>query len=81
MKIGKYLTAEKLPLNRATRKTCIWSILGSDGVELGTVEWYPRWRQYCFMPHSYCVFSAGCLRELAAFLDSVKQERNTQGAA
>jgi hypothetical protein len=35
---------------------------------LGTIEWYVPWRQYCFIPLSGTVFSAGCLADIMDFI-------------
>lgn len=45
-----------------------------SGSAIGTVLWESGWRQYVFYPGT-AIFSAGCLRDIAAFLDMVKLER------
>jgi hypothetical protein len=42
---------------------------------LGIVEWYGPWRQYCFSAEEGCVFSAGCLKDIEAFLLALMAER------
>ena len=40
--------------------------------DLGTVSWYPEWQQFCLEPVDATVFSAGCLRDIADFIDQLK---------
>ncbi len=37
-----------------------------SGLSLGTIEWYARWRQFCFFPQRFSetVWSAECLADL-----------------
>lgn len=65
MKIGKYITARAVGM--APHEA--YTILSERGDTLGTVEWYPRWKQYIFDPEAGAVFSHDCLRELAAFCE------------
>ena len=69
--IGKYLDAEMLP-DVPGRKTHRWEILTKNGDRLGTVEWYPHWRQYTFNPFYRSTYSAGCLQDLGKFLGRCK---------
>ena len=57
-------------------KTFIWSCrnAGSD-TEIGRVQWYARWRQYCFFPSDDCVFSAGCLADIQDFIKQAMEDR------
>jgi len=58
-----------------TGKTKAWVCVNNkSGGALGSVRWHGPWRQYCFFPED-ALFSAGCLKDIAAFLESVKAER------
>jgi hypothetical protein len=51
------------------RKTGVWFCRNRKSKSiLGTVSWYPAWRQYCFFPNGGMVFSAGCLDDIADFI-------------
>lgn len=64
-----------------TGKTKAWVCLnGRSGGALGSVRWHGPWRQHCFFPTD-AVFSAGCLRDIAEFLDSVRLARNAGDAS
>lgn len=39
---------------------------------LGTVKWYPSWRQYTFFPESYTLWSAGCLEDIINYIRELK---------
>lgn len=47
----------------------------SSGVILGTIKWYPGWRQYCFLPAADCVFSKGCLEDIGTAIAELMNER------
>jgi len=44
-----------------------------SGHEIGRVQWYAPWRQYCYFPMP-SVYSAGCLRDILVFLDQANAE-------
>ena len=54
-------------------KTNVYSVDSkSGGYQLGIVKWYGPWRQYCFVKDDL-IFSAGCLRDLATFIESQRE--------
>lgn len=59
-----------------TGKTSRWACWNNsaDGL-LGSVEWYPRWRQYCFFPEDNVelVLSGGCLNDIATFMKELRK--------
>jgi hypothetical protein len=72
-KIGKYMTAigpEQVP----GKITLRWRIVDRHDGPLGVVAWYTNWRQYCFEPSEWTVFSAGCFLDLADFIRRVNKE-------
>ena len=43
---------------------------------LGEIKWYAPWRKYCyFSPQSEFVYDAGCLADIADFLNDLMAER------
>jgi len=62
-------------------KTSVWSCRNNrTGGELGRVEWYGPWRQYCYSPTgssaaSQVVYSEGCLADIVAFLKQLSYAR------
>src|SRR3990167_6080169 len=70
--LGRWMTVEEAPPRRA-RTTKLWRVLGSDQSTLGQVEWYPRWRQYVFVPLAFgegeTILNHGCLADLSRFCD------------
>jgi hypothetical protein len=66
-RIGKYLSVDRME-RAPNRKTDRWCIFANSGVVLGDVEWFGRWRQYCFNPAPSTTFNSGCLQDLAKFL-------------
>lgn len=58
-------------------KTSVWSCRNNrSGEELGVIKWYGPWRQYCYFPTVQAVYSAGCLDDIARFLDPRAKRRN-----
>lgn len=69
----EYIYFERLP---ADTKTSRWSCRNlKSGGELGQVRWNGQWRQYCYFPCGDCVYSGGCLRDVAEFLAGLMAER------
>jgi len=68
--IGKYLKVERLP-QKPKRKTAQWDVVTNQNTILGTVQWFSRWRQYCFDPRDACTFNADCLDDISKFLRQV----------
>lgn len=49
-----------------TGKTYVWEVT-NDGIVLGQIRWFGRWRKYAFFPQRDTVFEEVCLRDLAMF--------------
>ena len=64
--IGKYLKVELLPKPEG-RKTDIWSVFNKTDDYLGSVQWYPQWRQYIFSPE-FSFLNSTCLDDISEFL-------------
>ena len=70
----KHLQFTELPVPIG-RRTKEWSVWNHDyGENLGIIKWYGPWRQYCFFDAS-TVYSLGCLKDIAFFLQRVSEER------
>ena len=67
-RIGKYLQVERIA--NPGRKTRRWLVLGNDGDSFAEIAWYGPWRQYTFDPMLAASFNAGCLRDVATFLET-----------
>lgn len=58
------------------RKTSIWSCRNKSAeFELGIIEWYRGWRQYCYFPSITGVYSAGCLDDISDFIKKQMAKR------
>ena len=69
----EHLKFEERPtLNKKTKR---FNIISKNlNIQLGTISWYPQWRQYCFYPEENTVYSEGCLEEIFKFLEKLKSE-------
>jgi hypothetical protein len=47
----------------------------SGGSRLGQIQWYAPWRQYTFDPDYGTTYSAGCLGEIAQFIEREMADR------
>jgi len=56
----------------AKRTTLTWEV-HNQGI-LGHVEWFSRWRKYCFAPVGGTVYEETCLREIAEFCVAATKE-------
>lgn len=72
--VGKYMDA------RRYEEPAGWLILDKRGGVLGHVEWWARWRAYVFVPEANTIYSSGCARDIAAFLDARTAERKAHRA-
>jgi hypothetical protein len=76
IKETKYLTFDAY--NIPSRKTKHISISNkSSGEEIGTINWYGAWRQYCFMPTMEfdTVWNNTCLTDVISVIDMLMKER------
>lgn len=65
-----------------TGKTEIWRIEAKDaGIFLGEVRWFGKWTQYAFFPEPCKVFEKTCLRDIAAFCESMTRGQRQCAAA
>ena len=70
----EYFRVVRMP-REPGRKTDVYEVVSREETFLGTLQWYGPWRQYCFFPEYDTVWSAGCLRDVQAFLDGLAEER------
>jgi len=70
----KYL---EFKLTELKPKTEVHQVLSKHhGDLLGTVKWFPKWRQYCFFPNlnsDFLTFSSGCLSDIIQFLEKLNE--------
>ena len=45
---------------------------------IGTIKWYPPWRQYCFFPEGDTVFNNTCQNDIAEFLTNLNLEHKNK---
>jgi hypothetical protein len=79
--IGEYLTAELAPAQPESGKTKRWILRNRrSGFPLGVIEWRGMWRQYVFAANieEETVHSAGCLRDIAAFIERANKEQRAR---
>lgn len=51
-------------------KTNRWEVRTKDnGYRLGVIQWFGRWRRYCFFPDSETFYEEQCLRDIAVFCE------------
>lgn len=71
----KYL---KFVLVKFKPKTNVYAVISiNHDDELGRIEWFPRWRQYCFMPLGMTVWNTNCLDDIQKFLNTIMASRTS----
>lgn len=61
---------------RSKPKTKVFAVVSvNHGDELGRIEWFARWRQYCFMPHGMTVWNINCLKDIENFITTIMISR------
>lgn len=68
--VYEYIVIEETNRSKSG-KTGIYTVYSRDNV-LGVVRWFGRWRQYAFFPKSDTLYSRGCLRDIADFVESLR---------
>ena len=72
----KYL---KFVLVKFKPKTKVYAVVSiNHGDELGRIEWFSRWRQYCFMPLGMTVWNNNCLDDIQKFLNVLMESRRPE---
>ena len=65
----KYL---KFVVMRFKPKTMVIAVVSkSSDEELGRIEWYCAWRQYCFMPYGNTIWNNNCLIDVQNFITAL----------
>ena len=72
---GTYL---KIWYAGTTGKTERYTVLTNDGILLGTIKWFSKWRKYAFFPSAETLFEESCLGEIANFLLELKAVRKAK---
>ena len=55
-------------------KTNVYECLNKNGgYGIGTIKWYPAWRQYVYTPYEDTVYSQGCLNDISDFIGKIKR--------
>lgn len=44
---------------------------------LGEIKWYGPWRQYAFFPYNETVWNPGCMDDIKACIDVLKERRES----
>jgi hypothetical protein len=57
-----------------TKKLSDWGCFNNkSNTLLGTIEWYPRWNQYCFVPNGKnIIFNSTCLLDIVDFIKQLQ---------
>ncbi len=74
----EYFRVVRMP-REPGRKTERYALVTRHNDRIGVISWYSPWRQYCFFPENDTVWSAGCLRDVQAFLAGLAAERKKGG--
>lgn len=69
----RYLNFVLVAVGERTNRWEVWSL--SNGMVLGMIRWFGRWRGYVFEPDHGTVFNQECLRDIALFIDEQMKAR------
>lgn len=68
----KYICFE---LKEEKPKTKVYNCINNkSSYVIGQIKWFPSWRQYCFYPFGYTVFSKGCLNDITDFINEISRK-------
>lgn len=72
----KYLEFVRM---RDTGKTEVYDVMSAlQGVCLGEIKWFGRWRQYSFYPTPETIWNPECLDAISAFIRDLMDKRRTR---
>ncbi len=78
---GKWIRFVLYPYVKPWQKTHVYHVVTIDGgVKLGEVRWWGAWRKYAFFPEASTLYEPTCLRDIAAFIDGLMEERRAERA-
>ena len=60
------------------RRTQVWWCRNKNGITLGYIEWFNRWRQYCFNSEDQIILAVSCLKDITNFIEQLMAERKTK---
>lgn len=67
----KYFGVQPKP-QKPGRKTVDYTVINWRGELLGTIEFYPSWRQHVLVPAEGTVWSQGCLLDICEALAAIR---------
>ena len=44
-------------------------------ITLGRIQWYSKWRQYCFFPCEDTIFNRDCMNDIIFFINNLMKDR------
>lgn len=69
----EYIIIEKIDEKPKTNVYRVNNKKSNDS--LGVIKWFGNWRQYCFFPSFFTVYSKGCLNDIQDFIQKIMNER------
>jgi len=70
MKKPEYITfTEEDSSHLKTRIVTVWTVRSS--AFLGSISWYPGWRQYVFRPAQDTIFNSECLHRIQGYVSEM----------
>ena len=69
---NKWMRFEESPNpGRKTRR--ILAVNRRSNETIAQIQWFPRWRQYCFFPLDGTVYNADCLRGITEAVETLNR--------
>lgn len=73
----KHIKFLMLELNRETNPPTLKYLCANKSQEdLGLVQWYEPWKQYCYFDKVEGIYSQSCLLDIADFLSQLNNLKN-----
>lgn len=70
----EYIEVRKAPQDPRRRTPTYVVTNKHSGADLGTIQWYGPWRQFCFFPLAVTVWSNGCLDDVKDAISKAMDE-------
>lgn len=74
MKKYKYISIEQTDTDQIFGTLSVYTIINNRGKDqLGTIAYYPPWKQYVASFNQHAVFNNSCLRDILDFMENEVQ--------
>lgn len=65
-------------LEECKPKTIVVKVENKSMEDLGVIQWYAPWRQYCYIAECDIILARSCLQDITDFITELMEKRKTK---